>query len=240
MLATPRNALLKAVSLPVRASFRASLQLVALGKGDVLQEPGQPLEWVYFPEEGLVSVLAETQAGEAVESVNIGREGAVGVFEACGSRMSFSRAVVQIPGAAWRMRAQNYREMFAACATLRTEVHKYVELLLAQARQFVLCNAIHPVERRLSRFLLDALDQSGVDGQLPFTQESLAQVLGVQRTTVAACASVLQRGGLIRSGRGTIEVVDREGLERTACTCRPTLSYIRRELAASALDACEA
>jgi CRP-like cAMP-binding protein len=240
MLSKTKNALLKAISLAARAKFAPAMQRVTLTKGEVLQEPGQPVEWVFFPEKGLISVVAETQAGEAVESANIGQEGALGVFEACGSRMSFSRAVVQIPGAAWRMRAQSYRDMFGACADLRTEVHKYVELLLAQARQFVLCNAIHPVERRLSRFLLDALDQSGVDGQLPFTQETLAQVLGVQRTTVAACASVLQRAGLIRSGRGAIEVLDREGLERTACSCRPTLGYIRSELAASALDACEA
>ena len=239
-LQNPGNALLQAVSPQVRARFAARLQYVILNKHEVLQEPGQELEWVHFPERGLISVQAETVAGEAVESGMIGAEGALGVFEACGSRLSFCRGVVQVPGAAWKMRTSAYHDMFGACADLRTAVHKYVELLLAESRQFVLCNAIHPVERRLSRFVLDALDRSGQESLLAMTQESLAQILGVQRTTVAACASALQREGLIRSGRGTIDVIDRAALERSACSCRPTLQFIRRELERSSLASCEA
>jgi CRP-like cAMP-binding protein len=239
-LQAPANVLLQAVSPQVRARFSSRFQLVQLNKGDVLQEAGEMVEWVYFPERGLISVQSETVAGEAVESGMIGSEGALGVFEACGSRLSFCRGIVQVPGAALRTKVTHYRELFGACSSLRTAVHKYVELLLAESRQFVLCNAIHPVERRLSRFILDALDRSGSETVLALTQESLAQNLGVQRTTVAACASALQRDGLIRSGRGTLEVLDRPGLERAACSCRPTLEFMRLELNRSTLTACDA
>lgn len=234
------NHLLRAVEPHVLARFADRLQQAPLGKGDVLHEPGEPVEWVYFPESGLIGVLSETLAGESVESAMVGRDGALGVFEACGSRQSFYRAVVQIPGCARRLRASAYRELFDASSALRTAVHKYVELLLGEARQFVACNALHSVDSRLSRSLLDALDRSGTDTVLPLTQESLAQMLGVQRTTVAVGISALQRAGVIRSGRGAIEILDRAGLERAACACRDTIAFMRRDIQRSDAAVCDA
>lgn len=234
------NTLLRAVEPHVLAHFTERLQDFPLSKGDLLHEPGEPVEWVYFPESGLIGVLSETMAGESVESAMVGRDGALGVFEACGSRQSFHRAVVQIPGHARRIRASGYRELFDASSALRTAVHKYVELLLAEARQSVACAALHAVESRLSRTILEALDRSGADTVLPLTQESLAHMLGVQRTTVAVCLSALQRAGVIRSGRGSLEVLDRVGLERAACVCRDTISFMRRDIQRSDAAVCHA
>jgi hypothetical protein len=118
-------------------------------------------------------------------------------------------------------------------------VHKYVEFLLMESRQFVLCNALHTVESRLCRSILDALERSGLERALPVTQESLAQMLGAQRTTIAACVSKLYRDGVLKGGRGTLEILDRPGLERLACSCRETMRYARGELQASYDLACE-
>ena len=235
-----KNVLLRQLEPGVLARFRERLQLVELAKGEVLQESGEEVAWVHFPESGLISLASETLAGESVSGEMVGWDGAVGVFEACGSRRTFARAVVQIAGAAWRVRAGTYREMFDQSVSLREAVHKHVEVLLVESRQLMACNAIHTVESRLARVVLEALDRSGVGPLLPLTQESLAQMLGVQRSTVTLCAAALQRARLIRTVRGAVEVVDRTGLERAACTCRATISFARDEIQASLAQACEA
>jgi len=235
-----KNVLLRQLEPAVLARFRERMQLVDLTKGEVLQEPGEAVEWVYFPEEGLISLASETVAGEIVSGDTVGWDGAVGVFEACGSRRTFARAIVQIPGRAWRVRGATYREMFDQSESLRSAVHKHVEVLLVESRQLMACNAIHGVESRLARAVLDALDRSGCEPLVPLTQEALAQMLGVQRSTVTLCAAALQRGRLIRTVRGAIEVVDRAGLEKVACACRATIAFARDEIHASLAEACEA
>ena len=239
-LISGRNTVLRAIELPVRARFEARLERVSLVKGQVLQETGEPVEWVYFPENGLIGLAAETSGGESAQCASVGFDGAVGVFEACGSRRAFYRATVQVPGDAWRARAATYRELFDQSAGLRIAVHKLVEVLLAEARQYVACNALHTLQSRLARLLLDMQDKALCGPVLPITQEAVAQVLGVQRTSVALAVAALQKTGVIRRGRGALEIVDASGLEREACSCRDTLSYARSEIHA-ALDAvCEA
>jgi CRP-like cAMP-binding protein len=235
-----RNLVLAALEPVAREAFAARLHKVELVKGDILQEPGEAVQWVYFPESGLIAVLAETLAGETVESSMVGWDGALGVFEACGSRKHFARAIIQVPGTAWRIRAASYRDLFAASEGLREAVHKNVEITLAESRQFVACNALHNVDSRLSRSILDALERSGQTHRLPLTQEAMALMLGVQRTTVAVSASALQRQGMIRNVRGAIEVLDRPGLERTACTCRKIIAYVRGEILACKTEVCDA
>ena len=235
-----KNVLLRELEPPLLARYRDRLQLIEFAKGEVLQESGEAVDWVYFPEGGLIALASETLAGEVVAGETVGWDGAVGVFEACGSRRSFARAVVQIPGTAWRVRAPIYRELFDQSSGLRAAVHRHVELLLVESRQLMACNAIHTVESRLSRTLLDAVDRSGVESFLPLTQEALAQMLGVQRSTVTLCAAALQRARLVRNVRGSIEVLDRAGLEKAACTCRGTIAYAREEIHASLAVACEA
>jgi CRP-like cAMP-binding protein len=234
------NVLLRRLEPAVLARFRERLHMVDLTRGEVLQEAGDEVAWVYFPESGLISLASETLAGESVSGEVVGSDGALGVFEACGSRRTFARAVVQIPGTAWRARAATYREMFDQSASLREAVHKHVEVLLVESRQLMACNAIHTVESRLARTVLDSVDRSGCGPLLPLTQEALAQMLGVQRSTVTLCAAALQRARLIRTVRGAIEVLDRPGLEKAACTCRGTIAFARDEIHASLADVCEA
>ena len=137
------------------------------------------------------------------------------------------------------MPASAYRELFANSTELRREVHKYMEMLLAESRQNVACNALHTVENRLARCLLDVSDRTK-SRRLPITQDAISQLLGVQRTTIAASVSGLQRQGLIRSGRGSIEIRDMEGLQEATCSCRESLAYVRQDIQSRTVDVCEA
>ena len=233
------NHLLQSLEPHVLDRFAKQVEEVAMRRGDVLHQQGGAVDWVYFPRSGLVGVFSETLDGESVESAMVGCEGALGVFEACGSRVWFARAVVQLEGSALRMRASQYRNLFERSRAVRTAVHKYVEALLTEARQFVVCNALHSVESRLSRWILDAHDRSGVADPLPFTHETLARMIGAQRTTVAVAMSNFQRNGLLRNTRGSIEIADAAGLNRLACSCRDTIKFAAREIQASDTGSCE-
>jgi CRP-like cAMP-binding protein len=236
---TYKNTLLRAIEPRVLSQFRPSISRVELERGDLLQDLGREVAWVWFPECGLVSVTSETVDGESVSGASIGANGACGVFEACGSRQSFARVIVQIPGVAWRLKASVYRELFEASPGLRQAVHRYVESVLVEARQSAACNAIHAVERRLSRALLECADRSGTAPHLPLTQEVLANMLGVQRSTVAVAVSTLQKTGAIKSGRGALEIVDVAALERASCTCRRTIRFALSTIYESEVGVCD-
>ncbi len=231
---------LRAVEPPMRAKFEARFERVPLGKGQVLHEAGDTVEWVWFPDSGLIGLATETSAGESVQCAAVGYDGAVGVFEACGSRRVFHRAVVQLPGHAWRLRAASYRELFDQSEALRTAVHQLVEALLTEARQYVACNALHPLQSRLARLVADIEEKARCGDVLPLTQDALAQMLGVQRTSVALAVASLQKAGVVRQGRGALEIADRAGLEREACACRDTVRFARGEIYASFGSSCEA
>jgi len=235
-----RNTVLGSVEAPIRSRFDTRFERFALVKGQVLQETGDAVEWIYFPESGLIGLATETAGGESAQCATVGYDGAVGVFEACGSRRVFHRAVVQAPGQAWRARAATYRELFDQSSDLRTAVHKLVEVLLAETRQYVACNALHSLQSRLARLLVDIHDKARCGDTLPLTQDALAQMLGVQRTSVALAVASLQKSGVIRRGRAALEIADRHGLEREACSCRGTLKFTREEIYRSYDQACEA
>lgn len=234
------NELLRVVEPGVRAAFAGQLRPIELRRDEILYSLGTPLERVYFPVSGLVGIRAETIEGEFIESAIVGREGSIGAFEACGSRRYFAEAVVQVGGRALQMSAAAYRDLFEASPALRTAIHRYVEQLLSETRQSVVCTSLHSVEERLSRTLFEALDKSGFQDTLPLTQQALAQMLGVQRTTVAQIVSRLQRDNILNGRRGAIRVVDRAALERIACSCRASLRQTRDAIANVAAPACEA
>jgi CRP-like cAMP-binding protein len=188
----------------------------------------------------LVSIVSENASGESVAGAMIGWNGTCGAFEACGSRTSFTRASVQISGSAHRIRADHYRELFDQSPAVRTAVHRHIESMLVEARQLVACTALHSVESRMCRALLDASERSHGGPSLSLTQEALAQILGVQRTTIAVTASTLQKAGLIRTGRGTLELLELKKLEATACACRSTIQYAIAEIYSSRDKVCEA
>jgi CRP-like cAMP-binding protein len=234
-----RNALLASIEPDVWARFKVRGACVEVQRGQTLQRPGEDVEQVQFSLGAVLVCGIETVAGESVNVALLGPEGAAGLFEACGSRQSHSRTSVQIPGPIWQLPAGVYRSLYGESAALRTAVHKYVEVLMAEAHQNVACNALHTVDNRLARTLLEASDKSR-SFQVPITQEALAQLLGVQRTTVAASVSALQKSGLIKSGRGPLEVLDYSRLETAACSCRETLGFVRSEIQSRNISVCDA
>src|SRR5262245_5544543 len=200
------------------------LRTVALERGVMLHEVGEQIEHVYFPHTGMVSLVAVMQSGGTVETATIGRGGVIGASAGLGARWAFGRAVVQLPGtAAWLSGAQ-----FHAAANLSQALRDLIvrcnDLLLAQIQQSVACNALHALEARLCRWLLQTHDC--IDGDaIPLTQESLGQMLGVRRTTVTLAARLLQNAGLIRYRRGLIHIIDRAALEDIACECYAVVKH---------------
>jgi CRP-like cAMP-binding protein len=237
---TCRNLILAQVESLAASRIADKLQRVQVRRGSVLQEVGTLVQWVWFPEDALISIASENASGESVTGGIIGWNGTFGAFEACGSRTSFARAQVQITGTAYRIRADYYRELFDQSPALRSAIHHHMEALLVEARQLVACTALHSVESRMCRVLLDASERSHGGASLSLTQEALAQMLGVQRTTIAVTASSLQKAGLIRTGRGSIELLDSKRLDATACACRATIKYATAEIYSSRGKVCEA
>lgn len=158
----------------------------------------------------------------------VGREGALGAFEACGSGRTYSRASVHIAGTAWRVSATHFREIHDRSRELRDAVHRLVELQLMEAQQTIACNALHAVKGRLCKVLLELSDRTG-STRLPLTQDALAGLLGVQRTTITSAISSLQKSKFLRAGRGHVSWTDPERLETMACSCRTPLALARKE-----------
>lgn len=234
------NALIASIEPELWEEYRDRFTPVDLHRGATLQQPGQQVDQVQFPTTAVVVLGVETVAGESVNVALLGKEGAVGVFEACGSRQTYSRATVQFGGILWQTSAVTYRTLYNSSTSLRTAIHKYIEILTVESRQYVACNALHSVENRLARTLLDAADKFG-STKLPITQVSLAHLLGVQRTTVAAAISGLQRSGQIRTGRaGGIEIIEPQRLGMSACSCRESLAFARQDIQSRTTSACEA
>ena len=210
-----RNLLL--ASLPAKDFALLAPQLKDIVQGAVLQEQGERIDQVYFPHDGIVSLLAVMRQGDAIETATIGYEGAVGSFAGLGSRRAHTRAVVQVSGSASRIGASRFRKVAQDSEAVCRIVVRYGEMLLIQVQQTAACNALHPVEARLSRWLLQGRDRLE-SNNIKLTHEFLSQMLGVRRTTVTVVANMLQ-AGLIRYHRGHIEIVDQRGLEARACEC---------------------
>jgi CRP-like cAMP-binding protein len=192
----------------------------------MLQEQGEPIERVYFPNSGMISLVAVMRHGNAVETATVGREGAVGAMSGLGPRRAFTRAVVQMAGTAFQIATTKFQSIVEQSAAIRDIVVRHNEVLLAQVQQSAACNALHEAEARFCRWLLQSRDRSDSD-VVPITQEFLAQMLGVRRTTVTLVAQSLQDKGLLRYRRGRIEILDRDGLEARACEC---YEVVRREI----------
>lgn len=217
-LATLKNRLLTALPSDDRALLAPHLSVVELEKARELYDPGDLIDQVYFPSDCVISLMTLMESGAAIESAMIGREGALGLMAAVAPRQSLSRAIVQAPGSALRISAVALHDVWTRSAALRDLVDRHNEALFGHAIQSVACNALHAVEARFCRWLLGCHDR--MDGNtVNLTQEFLADMLGVQRTTVTAVAGSLQSKGLIRYRRGVVDILDRAGLEAMACEC---------------------
>lgn len=198
------------------------LTTTMLAQSVVVYETGDEVDQIYFPHNGMFSLLAVMRDGKAIETATVGREGVIGAMAGLGLYTSLVRAVVQLPLAATKISSAQFRKAAASSEAVRDLSIHYNEVLLTQARITAACNALHPVEARFCRWLLQSADRAGSD-TITLTQELLAEMLGVRRTSVTEVAGKMQNEGVITYSRGVIKILDRAGLERLSCECYQTL-----------------
>lgn len=227
-----QNSLLEALPPPDHALVAPHLVQVELERGRLLYEPGDRIDHVYFPHDGVISLLTLMENGAAIESATIGPEGALGLMAAVAPRLSLSRAIVQTPLRGARISAERLHDAWEKSAVLRHLADRHTEALYGHAIQSVACNALHSVEARFCRWLLTCHDRISTD-TIALTQEFLADMLGVQRTTVTAVARSLQEKGVIRYRRGVVDIVDRQALQALSCECYGVIRNTYRRLLGS-------
>ena len=201
-----------------RARLLALCEPTPLILSRVLCEPGQRTRHVYFPTDGFISLVTQVAGHPALEVGMVGREGMVGAQLGLGVAISPLRALVQGEGSALRVGAVPFRAELARSPTLRRNLSLYLYVLMSQLTTSAACLRFHQIGPRLARWLLMTQDRAHAD-TFHVTQEFLAYMLGVRRVGITGAASDLQRRGLIEYTRGTLTVVDRGGLEDTACSC---------------------
>jgi CRP-like cAMP-binding protein len=212
------NRLLAALPKDEYARLLPRLVKVSLPLKDILHEANGPIPHVYFPLDGVVSLVIFTGGSLPVEVGSVGNEGLVGIPVFLGTDRSPARAIAQVPGAALRMEAEAFREEMRRAGPLPDLVRRYTQAIFTEISQSTVCNHLHSVEKRMCRWLLRTHDRVGAD-DFPLTQEFLAQMLAVRRPTVTAVAGVLQKAGLITYHRGRMTLLDRKGLEAASCEC---------------------
>jgi CRP-like cAMP-binding protein len=215
---SPANRLLGALRPELRERIAPHLELVSFRARDVLAPADEPVAFVLFIESGVCSLVASTREGQAVECAAVGTEGFVGTPAVVAGQGLPVDTVAQTSGTALRMTAEAFRRELERDEEFRNISRRYVHALLAQALQSAACNRLHSLEERCARWLLTAHDRVGGES-LAVTQEALAATLGVRRPSLTLVASVLQRAGLITYRRGEMRILDRRGLETTACEC---------------------
>jgi CRP-like cAMP-binding protein len=216
------NDVLRALPAPAYRALRASMDPVELTFGDILYEQGETIRDVYFPDDSLVSLLTVVDGRSALEVGLVGYEGMVGIPLALGNDVSRMRALVQGGGRALRLDRASFRRNFRRTPALQSTLYRYLDSLMGQITRTAACNRFHRVEARLARWLLMTSDRVR-STQFRLTHEFLSHMLGVRRTGVTEAASALQRRKLIAYARGRITILDRRGLQATACGCYAAL-----------------
>lgn len=216
------NRILKALPDESFERIRPHLEKVELEPGQILFRPEERIEYVYFPNYAMVSVLASTISGQCAEAGVIGNEGIVGMEVLMGTDNTLNENVIQLPNGALRMPTAAIREEFKRNEALHDLILQFMRLFMLQVSQTALCNRLHTIEERLARWLLMCHDRAETD-QLKLTQEFLGIMLGTNRATVTMSAIVLQTIGVIRYSRGLITITDRPELEHFACECYETI-----------------
>jgi CRP-like cAMP-binding protein len=212
------NRLHGALEASSRKRIDSHLEPIKLKLGAIVCEAGGLLKHAYFPQGAVLSLLTVLENGSAIETANIGREGAFGLFAAMYSRVSFNRCLVQLEGSIVRCPIELLQSEFKRSEHVRDLFVSYSETLLSQVQQTVACNAMHTTEQRICRWLLMMHDRAEGEA-LPYTHEFLSHMLGSNRKSVTLAAQSLQAAGLISYYRGTIKVLDRPGLEKASCEC---------------------
>ena len=226
------NLILSAVRAEDQEILLPHLELVRLRGGEVLYRTADPLTHVHFPIDSAIAKVGVDRHGGTAEYVLLGNEGLVGMNALLGDYRAASHAIVQLPGCSYRVAVQPLAAAFERSALLRRVVLRYVSSRVFQTSQTSLCNARHPIEQRVCRWILQALDRAGVS-TLHITHELIGVALGVRREAVTHTALRLQEHGVIRCSRGAIAVPQRALLERVSCECYAAL---RRDLDLMARD----
>ena len=216
------NRLLRTFPDALRLSLSGQATILRLDDGDILHEKGADVERSLFPlGSAMISLSTDIDNGRSIEVASIGREGAIGGIVSCGHSPAFAKATVLLGGRFLALPMQFLEDSKAQSGLLRNLFCRYADYLLAQIMQSAACNTFHSIEERAARWLLTAQDRAG--DRLRLTQEEMARLLGVQRTTINAVARDLQEEGLIVTRRGAIEIESRDGLLRRTCTCYKTV-----------------
>lgn len=187
------------------------------------------IDWVYFPQSGMISMRHVLEDSRGIEIATIGNEGVLGAMAAFGLHFSLSQAIVQAPLQASKISAGHFRRLASEHVSIQNMAVKYNEVLIAQIQITAACNALHTAERRLCRWLLQTTDRAKSD-TLHLTQEFLSEMLGVRRTSVTEIAKRLQKAGLIQNRRGGITILDRPGIEAMSCGCFEAVRHLHRRL----------
>jgi CRP-like cAMP-binding protein len=214
----PRNRLL--LALPARNLKRLmpELEHIRCQREQILMDADSSLDHVFFPDSGVVSVVAVYADGRIIEMATIGREGCAGVQAVLGATSSSAKLLVQIPGSAVKMSRAAFTRAMESMPSFRGLMYGYVQAFLDQVMVSVACNGAHDLKERLARWLLMMRDRTDEDA-LPITQDLLAEMLGVQRPTITNAIGELERAGLIERGRQQVTILDRQGLIEASCEC---------------------
>ena len=222
------NRILNSLPPSVFAAVQPHLKPEELVFGDIIAETGRPIERVYFPHSGVVSLVVEMEVGDMIETAMVGRDGAANATASLDGMISLHRGIIQVAGEGSSIAPDALRTLTNEFEIFRALLIRHEQVVFAQAQQSAGCNASHTVEARMCKWLLRIRDLTGSD-EMQLTQEFLAQMLGVRRTSVSLVANTLQQAGFISYRRGNIRITDIEGLRSATCECyeRVKANYAR-------------
>jgi CRP-like cAMP-binding protein len=209
--------------------MRADLTYIDLPSHLSLHEPTQDIQFVYFPNGGMVSQVVVTKDGRTVEVGVVGKEGYVGSGLASGLSRSSVREIIQIAGDGFRMMGNALDRILRSAPQLHVLLNRHTGLQGMQVAQTAACNRLHDIQQRLSRWLLMTQDRVG-SGMLPITHDFIATMMGTDRTTVSLAAAVMQKNGIIDYVRGAVKIVNRRKLEKSSCECYSVIQQLEDEL----------
>ena len=224
-----KNCLLSKLSLEQLDRLRPRLLPLDLDVRQVIYEPNVPIQYAYFPEQGMISVVSLMLDGNCIEVGTIGREGMAGASLLLDTDSVPYQFFVQVAGSAHRLEVSVLMDEAERSRELRQLILRYQSAFLTQTMQGVACNDLHSIQPRCCRWLLMARDRADSD-ELKLTHEFLGLMLGVRRASVTDVLRPLQEAGLVRSNHGTITILNREGLERGACECYRVIANQQKQV----------
>lgn len=223
-----KNFILDRVSAVDLEDLRPHLRVIDLPHGRVIAHSRQRVPDVYFPHAGILSCVVELESGQAIETGMIGNDGVFGASLALDSKTSLHKVIVQVPGSATVIDAEHVKAVAQSSPDFLALLLGYEQFVLGQVQQTTACNAVHNVEQRMCKWLVRMHDLAG--DELPLTQEFLAQMMGVRRTSVTENAIGLQKEGLISYSRGKINILSMDRVQERSCECAETVRDLYVEI----------